>query len=82
MSIPGWFCRLRVDLLSSSGHWAEVMAEADALQAEHDGEALAVAHRQERAAKGEHARALFRDVGCVLEAREALSEPRRRPVRG
>ena len=69
MSFLGWIRRVRVDLFSSADHWADVMAEADTLQADHDGHALEVAEQEERAASGEETRSLFRDVGSVLEGR-------------
>lgn len=76
--ILGWIRRLRVDLFSSSAHWAEVMAEADTLKADFNGQAVEVAHQREQSAFGPESRALFRDVGYVLEARD---EPAAPPVR-
>jgi hypothetical protein len=70
VSFLGWFRRVRVDWFSSARHWADVMAEADALQADHDGAALEVAEEEERKAKEAETRHLFRDVGSVLEGRE------------
>lgn len=70
MSVLSWFRRMRVDLFSSSSHWAEVMAEADALEADHDGRAQAAAEEAELSAREPRTRVLFRDVLIVLEGRE------------
>lgn len=74
MSFLGWFRSLRIDLFSSSEHWAEVMVEADTLAADYELDAAEVAHQRERAASGAQSRALFRDVGFVLEARDGAVE--------
>lgn len=69
MSILAWLRRVRVDLFSSSGHWADVMAEADVLEADHDGRAQAAAEEGARLARGE-VKSLLRDVESVLEGRD------------
>lgn len=69
MTLLGWLRHVRVEVFSTSEHWADVMAEADALQSEHDGMASEVAVREELKARGAEARSLFRDVSYVLKAR-------------
>lgn len=69
MSMTSWIRSLRLHWLSRSSHWANVMAAADALEAEHDGEAVNVAHDHGQEARSPEARRLLDDVETELRRR-------------
>jgi hypothetical protein len=75
VSILGWLRTVRFEVFSRPDHWAKVMVEADALEADHDGDAPIVADAEARVAPEFQGREFFRDVSSVLKMRKATSRP-------
>jgi hypothetical protein len=69
MPLSTWLKAVRLHWLSPSDHWASVMAEADALEAEHNGDAAVVARDAYEGSKSDRARRLMGDVETELRRR-------------
>ncbi len=73
MPLSTWIRTVRLHWLSTPRHWAEVMARADELETDFDGEAAKVADRERSETPSDSERQLLGDVSAELK-RRSLSE--------